>query len=164
LRPSEAIGLRWQDIDWERSEVAITSALGRNTDGRTSGASRTRRNIKTGDSGHRTLELVPELKKLLDWHKPQAAKPGDLIFATPKGKPIDDHNFSQKVWRRILAEAEVRHRPPYTCRHTCISHLVESGASLPQAAAVAGHVDTSQVSRTYSHLIDRPSMPRFVIP
>jgi integrase len=87
-----------------------------------------------------------------------------LIFTTPSGKPIDDHSFSQRAWRRILAEAEVSHRPPYTCRHTCISHLIESGASLPQAAAVAGHVDTSQVSRTYSHQINRPDMPRFVVP
>lgn len=164
LRPSEAIGLRWQDIDWERSEISITSALGRNPDGRTSGGSRQRRNIKTGDSGHRTLDLVPDLKRILEWHKPQAAKPGDLVFRTPAGKPIDDHSFSQKAWRRILVEAEVSHRPPYTCRHTCISHLIEAGASLPQAAAVAGHVDTSQVSRVYSHLIDRPEMPRFVIP
>ncbi len=164
LRPSEAIGLRWQDIDWERSEISITSALGRNPDGRTSGSSRQRRNIKTGDLGHRTLELVPELKKLLEWHKPKDSKPGDLIFRTPLGKTIDDHNFSQKVWRRILSEAEVKHRPPYTCRHTCISHLIESGASLTQAASVAGHVDTSQVSKTYSHMLDRPSMPRFVIP
>lgn len=164
LRPSEAIGLRWQDIDWERSQISITSALGRNPDGRTSGSSRQRRNIKTGDSGHRTLDLVPDLKRILEWHKPKDAKPGDLVFRTPQGKPIDDHNFGQKPWRRILVEAEVSHRPPYTCRHTCISHLIESGASLPQAAAVAGHVDTSQVSRVYSHLIDRPNMPRFVVP
>jgi integrase len=159
LRPSEAIGLRWKDVDLDRKQVSITSVLARSPEGRSAGSARIRKGLKTGESGNRVLDLVPDMVSMFRGHKPNHAKPTDLVFSGPRGKPIDDHAFSQRCWRRILTEAEVRHRPPYCCRHTTISHLIEMGATLPQAAQVAGHVNTEQISRTYGHMIDRPEMP-----
>jgi integrase len=161
LRPSEAIGLRWGDLDLERRQIAITSALARGPDGRSASTGRQRKSLKTGEGGNRVLDLVPEMVTMFRWHRPPSAKNSDLIFLSPQGKAIDDHAFSQRCWRRILEDAGVKHRPPYTCRHTLISHLLESGATERQAADVAGHVSTEMISRTYSHLINRPEMPTF---
>jgi integrase len=161
LRPSEAIGLRWGDLDLERRQIAITSALARGPDGRSASTGRQRKALKTGEAGNRVLDLVPEMVDMLRWHRPKDAKNSDLIFLSPQGKAIDDHAFSQRCWRRILEDAGVKHRPPYTCRHTLISHLLESGATERQAADVAGHTSTEMISRTYSHLINRPEMPTF---
>ncbi len=76
-------------------------------------------------------------------------------------KPIDDHSFSQRVWKRILQDAGVEHRPPYNSLHSFTSHLIESGASLPQTAAMLGHRSTRMVAETYGHMLDRPTMPEF---
>jgi integrase len=161
LRPSEAIGLRWRDLDLERRQASITSTLARGPDGRSASTARQRKSLKTGESGNRTIDLVPEMVKLFEWHRPKHATANDLIFLSPRGKAIDDHAFSQRCWKRILEEAGVKHRPPYTCRHTLLSHLLESGATERQAADVAGHVSTEMITRTYSHLINRPDMPTF---
>lgn len=161
-RVSECLGFRWADLDFKTGQLSITSALGRSGDGRSSGATRQRRNTKTGDSGHRTLTLPPDLCEFLESRRPEGAIAEDLIFQTTKGNPLDDHNFSQRVWRRILARAGVPHRPPTTCRHTTISKLIEAGASLPQAAAIAGHRDTTMVSRVYGHAMSQPSLPNYV--
>lgn len=163
LRPSEAIGLRWQDVDLQRAEVQITGALARNPDGRTAGYARQRKGTKTGDSGNRTLALVPELVAMLQGRKPIDGNPSDLVFIGPRGKPIDDHSFSQRAWKQILKDAGVAHRPPYACRHTALSYIIEAGGTLTQAAYVAGHSNTRMIAETYGHAINRPQMPRFTI-
>lgn len=158
-RPSELIGLRWQDVNWNRSEIRIGSSLSRAGDGRSSGKARERKATKTGNS--RIVPIPSRLFAILQQRKSPTAKPSDLVFPAPHGGAIDDHNFSQRAWKRILKRAGVPHRPPYACRHTCISHLIEQGATLPQAAQVAGHTNTRMVAQVYGHAISQPQMPEF---
>ena len=44
-----------------------------------------------------------------------------------------------RLWKRTLARAKVRPRPPETLRHTCISHRLSKGEPLLRVAALAGH-------------------------
>jgi integrase len=155
LRPSEAIGLRWQDVDLERGTVEIAESLSRNQ----TGSGRIRKETKTGTT--RTLKLNTIILDILKGRKNSTSRAGDLIFLSPKGLAIDDVTFCQKVWRTICKQAGIEYRPPYVARHTCISHLIENGASLVQAAAVAGHVDTTMVAKTYGHMIEQPDLPSF---
>lgn len=157
LRPSEAIGLRWQDIDLSRGEIIICSALSRDGDGRSSGTARVRKSTKTGSI--RNLPLPESLLEMLRGRFSTAAQPSDLIFKSPKGKPIDDHSFSQTVWKPLCKTAQIPYRVPYACRHTLLSHGIESGGmSLQQAAYVAGHANTRMVTETYGHMLNRPTL------
>lgn len=159
LRPSEAIGLRWGHIDLTRGEVTICESLSRAPDGKTAGYARQRKSTKTGNA--RTLTLPQSVLTMLQGRLAETGNPApdDLVFTSATGKPIDDRNFAQRVWRPLLAKAGVPYRRPYTCRHTLLSHLIERGASLPQAAYVAGHANTRMVSDTYGHMINRPPLP-----
>ncbi|NET05219.1 MAG: hypothetical protein F6K09_00255 [Merismopedia sp. SIO2A8] len=56
-------------------------------------------------------------------------QPDGLVFKSQKGKPIDDHTFSQRVWKPLCAAAEVEYRVPYAARHRTISHLIDQGAN-----------------------------------
>jgi integrase len=159
LRPSEAIGLRWQHIDLMRKQVTITESLSRSADGRSSGTARQRKATKT--TSQTVLPLTDRLCTMLAGRRPLECKPDDLVFTSAKGLAIDDHSFSQRVWKRILQDAGVEHRPPYNSRHSFTSHLIESGASLPQVAAMLGHRSTRMVAETYGHMLDRPTMPEF---
>lgn len=158
LRPSEAIGLRWRDYDG--TTISITTALGRGLRGRTSSQARRRRRPKGSDQGSRVLPVSPALAVALDARR----RPGDpdaLIFTAAKGGAIDDHNFSQRAWKDILKKAGIPHRPLYTTRHTCASHLVENGANLIQASKFLGHRDTTMLAKVYGHALSLPPPPTY---
>jgi integrase len=158
LRPSEAIGLRWQDYDGKT--MSITSSLGRGPGGRTSSQARRRRGTKTGQQGNRVLPVGEALAVALDARR-RPADPAALIFTAAMGGAIDDHNFSQRVWRDILKSAGIPHRPLYTTRHTCASHLVEGGANLIQASRFLGHRDTTMLAKVYGHALSLPPPPTY---
>jgi integrase len=160
LRPSEAIGLRWKHVDFDRKQVTICESLSRSPEGNTAGYARQRKGIKTAD-GQRILDLTDKLHGMLLGRKPVDADPERFVFPSPRGGAIDDHNFSQRIWRGICEKAKIDYRPPYCARHSLLSHLIESGATLPQTAYVAGHRDTRMVAETYGHMINRPKMIDF---
>jgi integrase len=160
VRPSEAIGLRWKYIDFERQQVTICESLARSEDGRTAGYARQRKTTKTVNT--RVLPLSQRLVTLLQGRRSPQSQPDDLVFTTVRGKAIDDHNFRERVWRRICLKAGIEYRPPYTTRHTLLSHGIEyEGWTLPQAAQIAGHTSTRMVAETYGHMINQPRLPEF---
>ncbi len=154
LRPSEAIGLRWGHVDLLHRQVTISESMPRGE-----GSARKRKGTKTGSV--RVLDLTDRMVSILEGRKPVDATPEDLVFPSPKGKAIDDHNFSQRVWRSICEKAGVTYRPPYNCRHTMLSYAIEEGATLLQAAAIAGHANARMISEVYGHMVNRPKMPEF---
>lgn len=158
LRPSEAIGLRWRHVDLERKQVTISESLGRSDDGRSSGSSRQRKGTKTGNV--RLLPLNPRLVALFAGRKSATAQPDDLVFTSATGKPICDRQYRERYWKRICTEAGIPYRPPYTARHTFISHGIEYKRWSPhQAASMAGHSSTRMISEVYGHMMDRPELP-----
>lgn len=161
LRPSEAIGLRWKHLDLSRAEVTICESLSRSPDGKSAGYARERKTTKTENS--RVLPLRERLVSMFNNRYSPNVKPDDLVFTSKTGKPIDDRNFRERVWKRTCQKAGITYRSPYIARHTLLSHGIEiEGWSLPQAAQIAGHSSTRMVLETYGHMIDRPNLPDFL--
>jgi integrase len=156
-RVSEVVGLRWKDIDWESERVCISESLSRGEDGRSAGSSRQRKETK--NAKNRWIDIHPDLLTVLADRKRPGADPDDLIFPGPRGKPIDDHRFSQHAWKAICKQVGID-RVPYALRHSLGSHLLESGASAAQVADVLGNTPET-VHRHYAHTINRPQMPGF---
>ncbi len=158
LRPSEAIGLRWQHVSLSGQRITIGESLSRSPDGRTSGSNRQRKGTKTGNV--RILPLNDRLVALFTNRWYLAAQPDELIFTTVNGEPIDDHNYRERYWKPVCEAAGITYRPPYTARHTLLSYGIEyEGWTLAQAAFIAGHTTTRMVSETYGHLMDVPNLP-----
>jgi integrase len=160
-RPSELIGLRWGAIDFNRRMITISESLSRGDDGKSAGYARKRKATKTGNV--RILPMTDSMYALMQgrFQERQPKSPDELVFTSPTGRAIDDHNFSQRCWRSICQRAGIPYRPPYIARHTALSHIVESTGSLAQAAAVAGHSSLRMVSQTYGHLVSRVEMPDY---
>ncbi len=160
LRPSEVIGLRWRHIDIDRKQVTISETMARSEDGKTAGYARQRKSTKTVNI--RTLPLTPRLVALLKGRRSPESQFDDLVFTTARGCVIDDHNFRERVWLETCKQTGIKYRPPYTTRHTLLSHGIEyEGWSLPQAAQIAGHTSTRMVAETYGHMLDQPQLPEF---
>jgi integrase len=143
VRTSEAIGLRWKHINFSREEIEIYEVMARDDDGSTS--NRVRKGTKTDNL--RAIPCKGKLKAMLTARKDSTTnpKPDDLVFPSPTGTAIDDNNFRDRAWRKILAEVRVEYRHPYIMRHSLISHMVEDGVPLTGIAYIAGHRDTTMI-------------------
>ena len=91
LRPSEAIGLQWKDINLTQRTITIAQSLSRSGEG-------SRRIRKLRENGSITvIDLPDHIYTLLQDRSTLQTNPKDLIFTSPEGKAIDDHNFRQRV-------------------------------------------------------------------
>lgn len=116
-RPSEAIALRWRAVDLPRRRLRILASRVLGRDGRP----------KTGKSKREVL-LNQEVADLLASLQPEPPAPDAFVFTTPRGTPLDETNFSTRIWVPALQAARVRVRPFYNTRHTYISWLLDHGA------------------------------------
>lgn len=153
LRPSEAIGLRWQHVNFDRREITIRESLSRSGEG----DQRQRKERKNGVVT--VLDLPSDALAMLTRRYTPDAKPDDLIFRSVRGKTINDRNYSRREWRPALEDANIPHRRPYNARHSLASHALDQGASLADAAYLLGHRDTRMVQQVYGHRIKRPKVP-----
>jgi integrase len=81
-----------------------------------------------------------------------APQPDDLVFPSPKGLAIDDHNFNRRAWKTVLESCHVEYRRPYNLRHSAISHALHNGANPIALAEQTGH-DKRVMLSTYAHAI-----------
>jgi integrase len=140
-RPGEAIGLRWEDINSDYSIASVRESISRghqNLDG-----------TKTGKC--RTVNLPDCVRAMLADRKQRLnPRPEDLVFPAPRGGSIDDHNFCNRAWKKMLASRNIEYRTPYNLRHSAISHALHHGASPVALAEQTGHSVRVLLS-TYAH-------------
>lgn len=112
-RLSEAIGLRWGQVDLDAGFLTISESLSKDRTG--NGYTRIRKETKTGSI--RQLQMTDSLKALLE-----GLKTGDkiLVFKTAQGCITDSGNF-RALWQRVLEEAGVSYRRLHVIRHTTLS-------------------------------------------
>jgi integrase len=157
-RMSEAIGLQWKHIDFQRQEICICESLAQRKDG--NGYERVRKSTKTGSV--RYLKINSELSKLFEQVSPASRNSEDLIFKNPTGTShIDSNNFRDR-WKKVLSAANIPYRRPHIIRHSFASHAIEQGCPLTGVAYLLGHSDTRMVAQTYGHLINSPSLPQIL--
>jgi integrase len=150
LRLGELRGLRWSDVDRERRLIRVERAYSRDA----------LRRPKTR-SGVRAVPLFPSVEAALRELAARAVErgryaPAELVFASPRGTPLQPSNFRQRVWDPALRRAgleEDRYRF-HDLRHTCVSRLVAAGADVKLVQAVAGHANPLITLKRYSHLLD----------
>lgn len=119
LRPSEAAGLRWGDIDLKAARLLVRRSQ---VEGRVE-------DTKTAQS-RRTVALLPRVVALLRRIHPVHADADTPVFTGPKGAPFCQRRFAERQWRQVLRSKEIRPRRLYDTRHTFISLAVSAGANL----------------------------------
>ncbi len=126
-RTGEAIGLRWGHLLDECGKVWIGESVSRGVWKAT----------KTNRS--REFRLTNRLQAMLLARQPDNWKPDDLVFPAVEGGTIDDHNFRNRAWVKVLQVAGVTYRKPYNTRHTFISHALAKGLNPMAIAQMTGH-------------------------
>ncbi len=150
-RPSEAIGLRWEHVNFRRDEIHICESLSRSAQG-----GRKRNGTK---SHTRFIPMSQAIRSMLEGRANGADLEG-LIFTSPTGKPIDDHNFSQRTWKRLCEKAGIPYRVPYNSRHSVSNHMLDEGATFHQVAYSLGN-SARMISDIYGRKRQGAKLPEF---
>jgi integrase len=118
LRPSEALGIKWSDVDFEHGRVQVKRALTRvGLDRELYPEGWTLEETKTKGS-RRTVPLPSStMRALKTWRAVQAKERlqlgaeyrngSDLVFTTPAGTPLDQSNLYNMNFRRVMRQAEL---------------------------------------------------------
>ena len=140
MRPGEALGLRWSDI--EDGIVTIKQSInyrGRTTEGKNENA---RRSIALND-------ILDEILK--DQHARTWRLNSEYIFCNHAGKPARQTACIHS-WNRIRDELGTK-ASPYSLRHTFISYMANS---LPQQVLkdLVGHSVSFDGYAVYKHAVN----------
>ena len=126
-RRGEIMNLRWQDIDFCRTQIVLH---------------------KTKNTERRVIPLTGLALDLIIQHKRVQRLDTDLIFPSQKGdKPYE----IKRSWEGAIKQAAIEDFHFHDLRHSAASYLAMNGASLAELAEVLGH-KTLQMVKRYAHL------------
>ena len=131
LRLSEAIGLKWGDLDFGRMLVHVRDGKGRKD---------------------RIVFLHPELKNLLDVHNSDSREGLVFVSGYSGGKYVP--KTVQLVVKEAAARARIKKNvTPHTLRHSFATHLLEGGADIRYIQKLLGHKDL-KTTQIYTHVAE----------
>jgi integrase len=146
LRISEALSLRWRDVDLAGGRMRIAGS-------------------KT-DAGGRWVPLMPALRDELAERKTAAVhtRPNDKVFSTLTGSMWSRDNARKRIFDKAVELADERLEEaglvpipegltPHSLRHTYISLRVALGDDAATIAQDAGHADMAVTFRIYTHVM-----------
>ncbi len=146
LRLGEMTGLRWKRVDLLRHRVDVLEISYEVDSNVCFGPPKTK-------AGHRTVP-IPEVVALALAATPQARPaPDDLVFQSPRGKPIRHGLFRKRVWERATTEVGLNGVRIHDLRHTAVALWIAAGASVNEIARRAGHASVVTVLDRYGHLL-----------
>jgi integrase len=160
LRRGELLGLRWSDVKWNLSSLAIQQQLGLDDDG---DGERDLAPVKTGN-GRRAISLDAETLRILEEHRRQqefgrrswgdAYKALDLVFCHHDGSPLDPDTVTSQFGQAV-ARSGVRRIRLHDVRHTHATLLLEAGVDISVVSRRLGHADVGFTARVYAHVTAR---------
>jgi integrase len=151
MRPSEYLGLKWQDIDWARQTISIVRSI-RRLNGKwcfsDTKRSRSRRPIKLQGW------IVARLRDLQTKASAHDLCPEghDLVFKAPSGQPINA-DYLAKHFRSILDLAGLPRIRLYDLRHSAATIALAAGVSPKVVSEQLGHASTAFTLDTYAHVL-----------
>lgn len=146
IRQSEALGMRWQDIDVKAGVIRVGCQLDR------------RGNLvepKTA-AARREVPIPPSLGHMLGEHRQKAfarglAKPADFVFASESGGPMHHRNIVRRGLDKAIEGAGLPHLSWHDLRHVAASALIAQGVSVAYLSRVLGHASPAITLNTYAH-------------
>ena len=159
LRQSEALGLRWSDVDLSEGSMRIQRTLQR-VDGAyrffDPKTPRSRRTIPIPPPvvralrDHRARQLSERLKVGSAW---QGETWGGLIFTNEIGEPLASFHVTGR-FRSLLKAAGLPDMRYHDLRHGAATLMAAQGVPARVAMEVLGHSQISTTMEIYSHVAD----------
>ena len=149
LRPSEAAGLKWSDLDTGTKSLSVQRSIVRPKGGGWAfGHTKTKR-------GKRTLALPDGLiATLLEHRSGTPESRHGLMFPNETGEALDMDNVRNRNFRAVRERAGLNKAYNlYTLRHTHATLLLLAGVHPKVVSERLGHATVSITLDTYSHVL-----------
>jgi len=158
LRPGEALGLKWSDVDWEGSRISVQRSLARSDNNSwyfvEPKTPTSRRSVVVPPSSmeslkrYRVKQAEERLQKGAEFRSDL-----DLVFCNGRGEPIDYRAAVRQHFKPLVRAAGLNPLRPYDLRHTCATLLLAGGEHPKVVAERLGHSDTAMTMNVYSHVL-----------
>jgi integrase len=155
-RRGEILGLRWEDVDLDRSQISIVQRVkGQGIIFQPPKSSKSRRLIALDEvsvdvlRAHKVQQLEYRLQLGSVW-----AEYG-LVFPGRTGLPLDPPAFSRS-WKNLVTKAGFQNIRLHDLRHFHATLLLKEGTHPKVVQERLGHANISVTLDTYSHVV--PSM------
>lgn len=154
LRRSEALGLKWDSVDFESNTLTIKHTVSKVTQAVEKDSTKTA-------SSYRSFPLLQEVAAI--FRAEQAAKaenrrlfgreyqPSEYIFTWPDGRLISPDHVTRH-FSRLLKKHGLPHIRFHELRHSCASLLMNEGFTLKDIQEWMGHADIQTTANIYGHL------------
>ena len=160
-RISEALGLKWSDIDFNNMTISIRRAINKNK-------RNTFDTLKTATSQRTVLfnrvieKIFMNRKKEIEIlkKKSEGYYNTDLIFSNNKGNTFMISDFNKEKYK-IKAQLN-KNFTFHALRHTHATLLIENGIDLKTTQERLGHADITTTLKIYTHTTEK--MKKTVIP
>ena len=139
MRRGEALGLCWNDINWQKGLIHIERAVTFHNNQPKTGEPKSK-------AGTRFVPLDDVLKEVLIPHQ----KPSGFIIGDGE-KPITERTFS-RMWQRIGKKIDLYGATPHIFRHTYITLAASSGIDVKTLQEISGHSDIRMTMETYADM------------
>jgi len=147
MRLGELLGLRWEDLDWEKKTLSIKRQLQRDPGkGFIFTAPKTKAGLRAVTLGKNTLEVLKlHSSEYSAYHHP-------LIFSFLDGSPLGERKV-QKAFKSLLELAGLPKLRFHDLRHTSATQMLTNGIDVLSVSRRLGHAKTSITLDIYAHSI-----------
>jgi integrase len=147
MRTGEVHGLKWKYVDFANRLILIreTFVLGEDEYTKT-------------DSSQREIQMSQPVLEALQRQHAATSKLSEYVFCNRQGQPLDNKNFSDRVWYPLLRHLGLKSRRPYQMRHTAATLWLASGEAPEWVARQLGHANTQMLFQVYSRYV--PNLTR----
>lgn len=151
FRRSEALGLRWEDIDFEGNRIVVrhTVVEGIEEDGR---RILVEKDTMKAKASRRTVPLFEPITTMLkdEWGRKKGLNP-TFVCSDSKGQMMKPDVLSHD-FKKFLADHGLRHIRYQDLRHSCASLLLAAHVPLIQVQHWLGHGSMLTTANLYAHL------------
>jgi integrase len=147
MRTGEVHGLKWKYIDFDLRIIRVreTFVLGEDEYTKT-------------DGSQRDIQMSQPVFDALQSQREATEKLSEYVFCNLMGQPLDNKNFSDRVWYPLLRHLDLTKRRPYQMRHTAATLWLAAGEAPEWIARQLGHTSTEMLFRVYSRYV--PNLTR----